>query len=77
MELLCQRTLDGDLYSYIAINACFTQERNRQRYVVLALQDAEDRVRQELERSQWDMQMASILKCRYSVMNTVHLDTGL
>jgi signal transduction histidine kinase/ActR/RegA family two-component response regulator len=77
VELLCQRTLDGDLYSYIAINACFTQERNRQRYVVLALQDAEDRVRQELERSQWDMQMASILKCRYSVMNTVHLDTGL
>ena len=77
VELLCQRTCDGDLYSYIAINACFTQERNRQRYVVLALQDAEDRVRQELERSQWDMQMASILKCRYSVMNTVHLDTGL
>lgn len=77
VELLCQRTLDGELYSYISVNACFNRDRKQWRYVVLALQDADDRVRNELERSQWDMQMAAILKCRYSVMNTVHLDTGL
>ncbi|MDE7220105.1 MAG: response regulator [Oscillospiraceae bacterium] len=77
VELLCQRTVEDDLYSYISINACFNQDRKTRRYVVLALQDSDQRVRQELERSQWDMQMASILKCRYSVMNTVHLDTGL
>lgn len=77
VELLCQRTTDGELYSYISINVCFNQDREHQRYAVLALQDTDDRVRQELARSQWDMQMASILKCRYSMMNTVHLDTGL
>lgn len=77
LELLCQRTLDGELYSYISISVCFNQEREHRRYAVLALQDTDDRVRQEMARSQWDMQMAAILKCRYSMMNTVHLDTGL
>ncbi len=77
VELLCQRMRDGEMYSYISVSACFNQGREHQRYAVLALQDTDDRVRQEMERSQWDMQMASILKCRYSVMNTVHLGTGL
>ena len=77
MELLCQRTTDGEHFGYISINACFNQEREHRRYVVLALQDTDDRVRLELERSQWDMQMAAILKCRYSAMNTIHMDTGL
>ncbi len=77
VELLCQRTTDGELYSYISLNVCFNLERKHRRYAVLALQDTDDRVRQEMARSQWDMQMASILKCRYSVMNTIHLDTGL
>lgn len=77
VELLCQRMTENKLYSYISINACFNQERDHRRYTVLALQDTDDRVRQEMARSQWDMQMAAILKCRYSMMNTVHLDTGL
>ncbi len=77
VELLCQRTVDGELYSYISVSVCFNQEREHRRYVVLALQDTDDRVRQEMARSQWDIQMAAILKCRYSMMNTVHLDTGL
>ena len=77
VELLCQRTTDGELYSYISVNVCFNQDRKHRRYAVLALQDTDDRVRQELARSQWDMQMAAILKCRYSMMNTVRLDTGM
>ena len=77
LELLCQRTLDGEFYSYISISVCFNQEWEHRRYAVLALQDTDDRVRQEMARGQWDMQMAAILKCRYSMMNTVHLDTGL
>ena len=77
VELLCQRTVDGELYSYISVSVCFNQDREHRRYVVLALQDTDDRVRQEMARSQWDIQMAAILKSRYSMMNTVHLDTGL
>jgi len=77
LELLCQRTSDGETCRYVSVNACFNPERDRTRYAVLAMQDVDDRIRQELAHSKWNMQMAAILKCRYSVMNTVHLDTGL
>jgi len=77
LELLCQRTADDEANRYISVNACFNPEQDHTRYAVVAMQDIDDRVRQELARSQWNMQMATILKCRYSIMNTVHLDTGL
>ncbi len=77
VDMLCQRTVCGELYSYISINASLGQELGRRPYAVLALQDTDERVRQELAHSQWDMQMAAILKCRYGVMNTIHLTSGL
>ena len=77
VALLCQRTTDGEIYNYISIGVSFNQEPGRTRYAVLTMQDTDDQVRQELTRTQWNMQMAAILKCRYDVMNTVHLDTGL
>ena len=77
VDMLCQRTVDGELYSYISVNAHLSQEMGHRQYIVLALQDTDERVRQELAHSQRDMQMAAILKCRYSVMNTIYLDSGL
>ena len=77
VALLCQRTTDGEIYNYISISVSFNQEPGHARYAVLTMQDTDDQVRQELARTHWNMQMAAILKCRYDIMNTIHLDTGL
>ena len=77
IALLCQRTTDGEIYNYISVSVSFNQEPGHTRYAVLTMQDTDDQVRQEFARAHWNMQMAAILKCRYDVMNTVHLDTGL
>ena len=77
VEMICQWSRSGEIYSYISIQASFGGGEGRRQYVTLALQDVEDRVRQEIASSQRDMQMAAILKCRYSEMTTVHLYSGL
>lgn len=69
-ELLCQWE-GGGSYRYIDVTATFGQS-----YAVLALRDVDEHIRQELIHTHRDMQMAAILKSRYSVMNTVNLDNG-
>ena len=75
-EMLCQWR-SGETYRYISVTAYFGREPKGQSYTVLALQDVDERVRQELAHTKRDMQMAAILKCRYQMMNTVYLDSGL
>lgn len=77
VEMICQWSGNGEMYSYISVRACFGGELGNRSYAVLAFQDVEERVRKEMASSQRDMQMAAILKCRYSEMTTVHLYTGL
>lgn len=74
-ELLCQWR-SGEEYRYISVTAYFGRDLKSRSYTVLALQDVDDRMRQELAHTQRDMQMAAILKSRYKTMNTVHLSSG-
>ncbi len=75
-ELLCQWRC-GEAYRYISVTAYFSENPRAGGYTVLALQDVDERTRQELAHSKRDMQMAAILKSRYQMMNTVYLDSGL
>ena len=74
-EMLCQ-WLDGEDLRYISVTAYFSSGDSAVNYTVLALQDVDERVRQELAHTKRDMQMAAILKSRYQMMNTVFLDSG-
>lgn len=74
-EFLCQWR-DGEGYRYISVTAYFGRDLPSRSYTVLAIQDVDDRMRQELAHTQRDMQMAAILKSRFKMMNTVHLDSG-
>ena len=73
LDMLCQFRV-GDKYRYVAVIAYFGRNQSTRNYVVLALQDVDERVRQEQILSQRDMQMAAILKSRFHVMTTVHLE---
>lgn len=75
-ELLCQWQ-DGEGYRYISATAYFSRDLPSRSYTVLALQDVDEQTRRELAHTQRDMQMAAILKSRFRMMNTVHLDSGL
>ena len=75
-ELLCQMDA-GSGYRYISATAYLGRELGQKSYTVLAMQDVDEHIRQELAHTQWDMQMAAILKSRYKILNTVHLDSGL
>ena len=56
-------------YRYISVTAYFGRELGPRSYTVLALQDVDEHIRQELANTQRDMQMAAILKSRYKMMN--------
>lgn len=73
-DMLC-RWLSGGKYRYVAVIAYFGRNQGTKDYAVLALQDVDKRVRQEQALSQRDMQMAAILKSRFSVMTTIRLDS--
>lgn len=75
VELVCLQK-SGEGYRYITVIAHFGQSQETKNYTVLAVQDVDDRMRQEVSHTQRDMQMAAILRSRFSVMNTVNLDTG-
>lgn len=76
-DMLCQWRGEEDReYRYMAVIAYFAQNPGAQNYVILALQNVDKRVRQENTLTLRDMQLAAILKSRYSVMTTVYLENG-
>lgn len=75
-EFLC-RWRSGEECRYISITAYFSRGSKGKDYTVLAIQDVDERTRMELARTQRDMQLAAILRSRYRMLNTVHLDSGL
>ena len=76
-DMLCQwRGEEDHEYRYMAIIAYFGQSHSTKNYTILALQNVDKRVRQENTLTLRDMQLAAILKSRYSVMNTVYLENG-
>ena len=74
LDMLCQWQAGGR-YRYVAVIAYFGRNQGTRNYTVLALQDVDKRVRQEQTLSQRDMQMAAILKSRFHVMTTIHLES--
>lgn len=74
-ELLCQWKA-GETYRYISVTAHRNHREDEKGHVILAFQDMDERIRRELLHSQRDMQMAAILRSRYSKIITVHLDSG-
>lgn len=76
-DMLCQwRGEEEHEYRYMAVIAYFGEGHSTKNYVILALQNVDKRVRQEHTLTLRDMQLASILKSRYSVMTTVYLENG-
>ena len=76
-DMLCQwRGEDDHEYRYMAVIAYPGQQHGKNNYTILALQNVDKRVRQEHTLSLRDMQLAAILKSRYSVMTTVYLENG-
>ncbi len=76
-DMLCQwRGEEDHEYRYMAVIAYFGQNHTAKNYTILALQNVDKRVRQEHALSLRDMQLAAILKSRYSVMTTVYLENG-
>ncbi len=76
-DMLCKwRGEEDHEYRYMALIAYFGQNHATKNYTILALQNVDKRVRQEHTLSLRDMQLAAILKSRYSVMTTVYLENG-
>lgn len=76
-DMLCQwRGEEDHEYRYMAIIAYFGENHSARNYAILALQNVDRRVRQERALSLRDMQLAAILKSRYSIMTTVYLENG-
>ncbi len=76
-DMLCQwRGEEDHEYRYMAIIAYFNQDHGLRNYTILALQNVDKRVRQEHALSLRDMQLAAILKSRYSIMTTIYLENG-
>ncbi|MEZ3485848.1 MAG: response regulator [Lachnospiraceae bacterium] len=76
-DMLCQwRGEEEHEYRYMAVIAYFGENHGTKNYTILALQNVDRRVRQEHALTLRDMQLASILKSRYSVMTTVYLENG-
>lgn len=74
-EVLCRCRIGGK-YRYVSATAHFYENNKESQYVIVALQDVDERTRQEIRRNQNDARMAAIIKSRYSSMKTVYLDTG-
>lgn len=74
-EILCRCRIGGR-YRYVSATARFYENNKEGQYVVVALQDVDERTRQEIRRNQNDARMAAIIKSRYNAMKTVYLDTG-
>jgi len=76
LELVAERRVMG-VYHYISATAHFYNYGGEGNYVVMAFQDVDARIRNEIRRTRNDMRMASIIQSRFEVMNTIHLSSGI
>lgn len=74
-ELLCLKRIDGE-YRYVSLTTHFYESQGDNSHVVLAIQDVDERTRQEIQHSQDDRRMAVLIKSRYDTLNSVDLETG-
>lgn len=74
--LVCRALLHGE-WRYISIAAFFKDSKGQGGYVILTFQDVDEQTKKDMERTQNDRRMAAIIKSRYSILNTVDLETGI
>lgn len=75
LEMLCQWEKEGE-YRYVSVTAYFDKVQRFKKYAVIALQDVDERMRQEIKFSRQELQMAAILKSKFKVITTIHLKSG-
>ncbi len=76
LTYVCQALLGGE-WKYILTTAYFKESRHRGGYAIITFQDVDEQRKSEMERSRNDQRMAAIIKSRYSILNTVDLDSGI
>lgn len=74
-ELLCQWEIGGS-YRYISVTAHLNSEHGNPEYALLSMENMDEQMRKELAHSKHDMQIAAILKSRFTMMTTVNLENG-
>lgn len=76
---LTYRRRVGDGYRWNLMEVVPDQKTGEAQSAILCFKDVHDALREgfELASSKRDRQMAAILKCRYQMMNTVYLDSGI
>jgi len=74
--VLCRVLLYGE-WRYISISAYFKEHRKQGGYAILAFQDVDEQTKRDMERARNDQRMAAIIKSRYSILNTIDLETGI
>lgn len=73
---VCRGLLYGE-WRYISVSAFFKESREQGGYAILTFQDVDERTKKDMERTRNDRRMAAIIKSRYSILNTVNLETGI
>ncbi len=74
--VLCKVLLNGK-WRYISISAYFKDSRKQGGYVILTFQDVDEQTKRDMERARNDQRMAAIIRSRYSILNTIDLETGI
>ena len=72
----CKVLLHGE-WRYVSISAYFKESRKQDGYAILTFQDVDEQTKRDMERTQNDRRMAAIIKSRYSILNTIDLETGI
>ena len=74
--ILCRVFLYGE-WRYVSISAYFKENKKQGGYAILTFQDVDEQTKRDMERTQNDQRMAAIIKSRYSILNTIDLETGI
>lgn len=74
--ILCRVFLYGR-WRYVSISAYFKENKKSGGYAILTFQDVDEQTKKDMERMRNDQRMAAIIKSRYSILNTVDLETGI
>ena len=72
----CRLFLYG-AWRYVCISAYFKEKKTQGGYAILTFQDVDEQTKSDMERMQNDQRMAAIIKSRYSILNTIDLETGI
>ena len=74
--ILCRVFLYGE-WRYVSISAYFKENKKRSGYAILTFQDVDEETKRDMERMRNDQRMAAIIRSRYSILNTIDLETGI